>query len=57
MSNRKILYGYQIRDGEIAAVNEEAIHVRRGYSHSFTSEVFPLYQKISNLLQRREDPV
>ena len=32
MSNRKILYGYQIRDGEIAVVKEEAIHVRRVFS-------------------------
>ena len=32
MNHRKMLYGYQIRNGEIAVVEEEAILVRRAFS-------------------------
>ncbi len=53
MSNRKILYGYQIRDGEIAVVKEEAIHVRRVFSLYIGGFS---YQKISQSPQRREIP-
>ena len=53
MSNRKILYGYQIRDGVIAAVEEEAILVRRVFSLYIGGLS---YQKISDLLNREEVP-
>ena len=53
MSNRKILYGYQIRDGEIAVVKEEAIHVRRVFSLYIGGFS---YQKISNLLNAEKIP-
>ena len=53
MSNRKMLYGYQIRDGEIAIVEEEAILVRRIFS-LYTSGLS--YQKISDLLNMEKIP-
>lgn len=53
MSNRKMLYGYQIRDGEIAVVEEEAILVQR----VFTLYAGGLsYQKISDLLNTEKVP-
>lgn len=53
MSNRKILYGYQIRDGEIAVVEEEAILVRRVFS-LYAGGLS--YQKISDLLNTEKIP-
>ena len=53
MNHRKTLYGYQIRDGEIAVVEEEAILVRRVFS-LYTGGLS--YQKISDLLNREEVP-
>lgn len=53
MNHRKTLYGYQIRDGEIAIVQEEAILVRRVFS-LYTGGLS--YQKISDLLNREEVP-
>lgn len=53
MNHRKTLYGYQIRDGEIAVVEEEAILVRRVFSLYIGGLS---YQKISDLLNREEIP-
>ena len=53
MNHRKTLYGYQIRDGEIAVVEEEAILVRRVFS-LYTGGLS--YQKISDLLNREKVP-
>lgn len=53
MNHRKTLYGYQIRDGEIAVVEEEAILVRRVFSLYIGGFS---YQKISNLLNAEKIP-
>ena len=53
MNHRKMLYGYQIRDGEIAVVEEEAILVRRVFSLYIGGLS---YQKISDLLNEGKIP-
>ena len=47
MSKRKILYGYQIQNGEITVVEDEALVVRRVFS-LYLGELS--YQKISDTL-------
>ena len=53
MSYRKMLYGYQIRDGEITIVKKEAVLVRRIFS-LYADGLS--YQKISDLLNTEKIP-
>ena len=53
MNHRKMLYGYQIRDGEIAVVEGEAALVRRVFS-LYAGGLS--YQKISDLLNAEKIP-
>ena len=53
MSKRKILYGYQIQNGEITVVEDEALVVRRVFS-LYLGELS--YQKISDTLNGEKIP-
>ena len=53
MINRKILYGYQIQNGEITVVEDEALVVRRVFSLYLDGLS---YQRISDTLNGEEIP-
>ena len=53
MINRKILYGYQIQNGEIAVVEDEALVVQRVFSLYLGGQS---YQRISDTLNGEEIP-
>ena len=53
MINRKILYGYQIQNGEITVVEDEALVVRRVFSLYLGGLS---YQRISDTLNGEEIP-